>query len=87
MMIRKVYPDGDRVKIIVIPDIESVNIGRKVGYDVNRYDAPENIEGISATEIRDLMSKGNHKWKEFVPGAMHLLLKNLEDVRGNKNAI
>jgi len=49
-MIRRVY--GDRVRVVVIPDIESVNIGRKVGYKIIRYDAPESIKNISATKIR-----------------------------------
>jgi len=49
-MIWKVY--GDRVKSIVIPDIESVNIGRKVGYEVNRIDPPSDIMRISGTNVR-----------------------------------
>jgi len=49
-MIRRVY--GDKVKIVDIPDIESVNIGRKVGYKIIRYDAPEEIKKVSATKIR-----------------------------------
>jgi adenylyl-sulfate kinase len=49
-MIWRVY--SDKVKTIVIPDIESVNIGRKVGYDVIRYDVPKNITKISGTKIR-----------------------------------
>lgn len=65
-MISAHYADDD-VVVTIVPDIESVNIGRKVGYDVNRYDAPEDIEGISATQIRDLMSKGDATWKEKVP--------------------
>ena len=65
-MISAHYTDQD-VVVTIVPDIESVNIGRKVGYDVNRYDAPEDIEGISATQIRDLMSKGDSTWKEKVP--------------------
>ena len=58
---------NDDVVVTVVPDIESVNIGRKVGYDVNRYDAPENIEGISATQIRKMMSEGDSTWKNKVP--------------------
>lgn len=58
---------NDDVIVTVIPDIESVNIGRKVGYEVNRYDAPEDIEGISATQIRKMMSEGDSTWKEKVP--------------------
>jgi len=49
-MIRRVYEDT--VEIIVIPDIKSINIGRKVGYEVNRVDPPENIGKISGTKIR-----------------------------------
>ncbi|MFH1996723.1 MAG: adenylyl-sulfate kinase [Candidatus Omnitrophota bacterium] len=49
-MLWKVY--GDTVKTIVIPDIESINIGRKVGYEVNRIDPPADIEKISGTNVR-----------------------------------
>ena len=49
-MIRRIY--GSRVEIIVIPDIKSINIGRKVGYDVNRIDPPEQIGKISGTNVR-----------------------------------
>ena len=40
------------VKIIPIPDIESVNYGRGVGYQINEFVPPEDISKISATEIR-----------------------------------
>ena len=40
------------VKIIPIPDIESINYGRGVGYEINEYVPPKNIGKISATEIR-----------------------------------
>ncbi|MCK9431371.1 MAG: adenylyl-sulfate kinase [Candidatus Omnitrophica bacterium] len=49
-MIRRVY--GSQVEIIAIPDISSINIGRKVGYDVNRIDPPAEIEKISGTNVR-----------------------------------
>jgi len=49
-MLRRVY--GDKVEIIVIPDIESINIGRKVGYEVNRIDPPADIGKISGTNVR-----------------------------------
>ncbi len=61
------YYSEDDVVVTVVPDIESVNIGRKVGYDVNRYDAPDDVEGISATQIRDMMAKGDVAWKQKVP--------------------
>ncbi len=50
-MIRAVYPDEEKVKIIVIPDIETVCVGRKVGYSL--VEVPENISIISGTDIRE----------------------------------
>ena len=44
--------DSKRVKVIIIPDIESVNYGRGVGYDIIEHIPPKNIEDISATKIR-----------------------------------
>jgi nicotinamide mononucleotide adenylyltransferase len=41
------------VKIIIIPDIESINIGRGVGYDVIEHCPPDEIKEISATAIRE----------------------------------
>ena len=41
------------VKIISIPDIESVNYGRGVGYEINEFVPPEDIGKISATKIRN----------------------------------
>ena len=41
-----------RIKIIIIPDIESVNYGRGVGYDIVEHTPPEDIKEISATKIR-----------------------------------
>lgn len=46
-----------RVVLLVIPDIESVNIGRGVGYDVIEHTPPEEIRQISATAIREEMKK------------------------------
>jgi len=42
----------DRILISIIPDIESVNYGRGVGYDVIYHQPPANIESISGTGIR-----------------------------------
>ena len=44
--------NSGRVKVIIIPDIESVNYGRGVGYDIIEHVPPKKIEKISATEIR-----------------------------------
>ena len=48
-----------RVEIIKIPDIESVNFGRGVGYDVIEHVPPQNIHDISATKIREQMKNGD----------------------------
>ena len=42
----------EQVKIIIIPDIESVNFGRGVGYDIIEHIPPDEIKEISATKIR-----------------------------------
>ena len=41
-----------RVKVIIIPDIESVNYGRGVGYDIIEHVPPKKVGKISATKIR-----------------------------------
>lgn len=43
------------VKVIIIPDIESLNYGRGVGYDIIEYVPPQDIHDISATKIREQM--------------------------------
>ena len=42
-----------KITIIIIPDIESINIGRGVGYDVIEHCPPDEIKEISATAIRE----------------------------------
>ena len=48
---------NDRVKVIIIPDIESVNYGRGVGYDIIEHIPPDDIGKISATKIRKELFK------------------------------
>jgi len=45
--------DLQRVKVIIIPDIESINYGRGVGYEIIEHIPPEEIGKISATKIRE----------------------------------
>jgi len=45
----------NKIKIIKIPDVESINYGRGVGYDVIEHTPPSNIHDISATKIRKQM--------------------------------
>lgn len=42
----------DKIFVSVIPDIESVNYGRGVGYDVIYHEPPSSIAEISGTKIR-----------------------------------
>ena len=51
---KKLIDLGERVKVIVIPDIESVNYGRGVGYDIIEHIPPQEVGDISATKIRSL---------------------------------
>jgi len=43
----------DKILISIIPDIESVNYGRGVGYEVIYHQPPTDIECISGTGIRE----------------------------------
>jgi adenylylsulfate kinase len=45
------------VKVIVIPDICSVEFGRGVGYDIIEHIPPTEIGEVSATKIREQMRK------------------------------
>lgn len=49
----KTFIDDGMIKIIQIPDIESINIGRGVGYDIIEHIPPQEIHDISATKIRN----------------------------------
>ena len=45
--------NSHRIQISIIPDIESINYGRGVGYDVIYHKPPSEIAKISGTEIRN----------------------------------
>jgi len=42
----------DKLYVSIIPDIESVNYGRGVGYEVIHHHPPADVELISGTKIR-----------------------------------
>jgi len=44
--------NSDKILISIIPDIESVNYGRGVGYDVIHHQPPADVKLISGTQIR-----------------------------------
>jgi len=45
------------IKVMVIPDICSVEFGRGVGYDIIEHIPPTEVAEISATKIREQMRK------------------------------
>ena len=47
--------ESGKLSIMKIPNIESINIGRGVGYDVIEHVPPVEIHDISATKIREQM--------------------------------
>ena len=78
-MIRKYHESkGDDVKVVIIPDIESVNYGRGVGYEINEYEPPSNSGAmfISASKIRDYINNGDENWKNMVDESLHSDIEN-----------
>ena len=53
-------------KVMSIPDIESVNWGRGVGYEMNEFEPPANIGWISATGIRNSIKDKDDDWRDLV---------------------
>jgi len=51
------YINQGRVVVMIIPDIESVNFGRGVGYDVIEHIPPQEVSDISATKIREQLKQ------------------------------
>jgi len=70
----KVYANDPLVKVIIIPDIASVNYGRGVGYEVNEIAVGEAVASISATEIRRQIIADENGWKELVDENIHEML-------------
>ena len=54
-----------KVIVSIIPDIESINYGRGVGYDVIEHIPPAKIGEISATSIRNQMKKDGKLKRHF----------------------
>jgi phosphopantetheine adenylyltransferase len=45
--------NSHKINISIIPDIESINYGRGVGYDVIYHEPPADVAKISGTSIRN----------------------------------
>lgn len=61
------FKDNPNVDSIIIPDVESVEYGRGVGYEVNEIKVDKEIAGISGTKLRQMIDEGDSGWKNFVP--------------------
>lgn len=81
-MINKVY-EGQDVEVMVIPDIESVNWGRGVGYGTIEHQPPADIGFISATAIREAIASGDDSWKSNVDESIHEMV--VENLRGSES--
>jgi cytidyltransferase-like protein len=46
-----------KIKIIIIPDICSIEFGRGVGYDIIEHVPPDTISEISATKVREQLRR------------------------------
>lgn len=79
-LLETMYFGDDRVKIMIIPDIEGVYYGRGVGYEVKEYLPNFDIASISATGIRESIRSGNDDWKSKVDPSIHDKLRLLFDV-------
>lgn len=77
MLWEKVYAGNPLVKVIIIPDIASVNYGRGVGYEVNEIAVGEAVASISATEIRKQIIADENDWKTLVDESIHEMLAGL----------
>lgn len=77
-MISEVYR-GQPVVVFPIPDIESINVGIRTGYEIIKYDVPDEIGEISDAEILQMIRDGDNAWKEKVPME---IAKNISDPNG-----
>ena len=51
------FVESQIIKVMVIPDICSIEFGRGVGYDIIEHIPPTEIAEISATKVREQMRK------------------------------
>ena len=82
MLLRAYREYGEMVNVMIVPDLESVNWGRGVGYEVNEHVPPSDIERVSATEIRDCIKRGDDSWKKVVNPLIHDDVKYYLEVNG-----
>jgi cytidyltransferase-like protein len=80
-MIKKYHDSrNEDVEVMAIPDIESVNFGRGVGYEVNEFQPPKDLGFISATDVRNSIDMKNDDWRSMVDNSIQEdIIKYLND--------
>lgn len=81
-MLRSIFSEKEDLSVMSIPDIESVNWGRGVGYELNEFIPPSDISSISATTIRNEIKEGKQGWKEMVDPVIHEEIINCMKING-----
>jgi len=69
-------------KVLIVDDIESVNYGRGVGYEVNEIKVSDDVKQISATEIRNRITAGDNTWRDMMAPGADNVLKNYLSKKG-----
>jgi len=72
---RKEVEEG-RVVVFPIVDIASINIGRKVGYEIKTIEVAPDVAAVSATEIRRRIREDDD-WEYLVPAGVVDVLKTV----------
>lgn len=68
---------GIKARVEILPDIDSVNWGRGVGYTPRLVDVDARMHAISGTKIREGIASGDDSWKAFVcPGVAEYIVEN-----------
>jgi cytidyltransferase-like protein len=71
-MIKKYHESrNEDVKVIIIPDIESFNFSRNVGYEINEFIPPKGLGWVNANTIRNCINNGDDYWKTMVDDVLH----------------
>lgn len=67
---------GHDVEVVIIPDIESVNWGRNVGYGTQEHPPPPPVFNVSASDIREKILSGDESWRENIHPTIQGLVAN-----------
>jgi adenylylsulfate kinase len=72
---------GVPATVEIMPDVDSVNYGRDVGYRINRVDVDPGKVAISGTEIRNRLKAGDDSWKDSVFPAVADYIQEIHNIK------